>query len=102
MLEVQGRVDGSPHEDELRQLGLPFFRTQVDIALHLEVLPPDHIAPFSDSCFEHGADVPLVIAYHRTLRVAAKAAHTWFTSTRGPIGRPRGASSEGLGSSSPD
>jgi hypothetical protein len=32
----------------------------------------------------HGA----VIGYYRTLMAAAKAAHSWFTSTRGPTGMP--------------
>jgi hypothetical protein len=29
-----------------------------------------------------------VIGYYRTLMSAAKAAHSWFTSTRGPTGMP--------------
>ena len=29
-----------------------------------------------------------VIGYYRTLRAAATAAHGWFTSTRGPTGKP--------------
>jgi nicotinamidase-related amidase len=30
----------------------------------------------------------VVIGYFRTFRAACKAAHSWFTSTRGPSGRP--------------
>jgi len=37
------------------------------------------------------ADVPLVIAYHQTLRGAAESAHSWITSGRSPTGRPRAA-----------
>jgi hypothetical protein len=29
-----------------------------------------------------------VIGYYRTLMAASKAAHSWFTSTRGPTGVP--------------
>jgi hypothetical protein len=31
---------------------------------------------------------PFVLGYHRTLMSACRAAHTWFTSTRGPHGIP--------------
>jgi len=30
----------------------------------------------------------VVIGYFRTFRAGCKAAHSWFTSTRGPSGRP--------------
>ena len=35
-----------------------------------------------------GDDEPIVVGYFRTLRAACKAAHSWFTSTRGPTGIP--------------
>jgi hypothetical protein len=33
-------------------------------------------------------DMPRLLGYYRTLVASTKAAHQWFTSTRGPSGRP--------------
>jgi hypothetical protein len=38
--------------------------------------------------FERDDNPTTVIGYYRTLMAASRGAHGWFTSTRGPSGRP--------------
>jgi len=38
--------------------------------------------------FEHDDQAPTIIGYNWTLIGATKGAHSWFTATRGPSGRP--------------